>query len=50
VWLEGLGKLKKFTSPDLEPTTFQRVAEYLNFFPTAYPHAPDGSDLKVSLF
>jgi hypothetical protein len=26
VWLEGLSKLKKFNSSDLEPATFQLVA------------------------
>jgi hypothetical protein len=30
VRLEGLGKLKKFTSSGLEPATFRHVAQYLN--------------------
>jgi hypothetical protein len=28
VWLEGLGKLKKFTSSGLEPVTFQLAAYF----------------------
>jgi hypothetical protein len=31
-WLEGLGKLKDFTSTGLETTTFRLVTQYLNHY------------------
>jgi hypothetical protein len=38
VQLEGLGKLKNFTSSGLEPATFWLVAERINLYTTMCPH------------